>query len=541
MRAIPLVTALAVGTATITISAPASAATVRYASPTGSGSACTQAAPCSLSTAVTAAPNGATVQLTADEYFLYSPLDVGVDDLTIAGPAGVNTPADFKAYIIFPEAVDGGVADTTTKLRIFGDNVRLERLAITGRADGSASLITNGVGSTGTRYDRVWLRNSGTSDTVRGQNVTMTNSVVTQDGGADGAAVTFSGTIIGSTVYARLGTAILQSRGYHQDPDCGIIIRNTIAIGDRANLKIDNTAGSCPSVTADYDYSWIPRTGTGGGIDGTPTEGAHNLPDLPSVFGGPIEISDLTLPATSPAIDAGCTGGVCSDHDYYGRPRPIGSRNDIGAMEQALPPALTAPTAAGVTTTSATISTGISPQGATTAYTLQYRLAGTSGWTEAAAGAVATNLFGQSTAGATLVGLEPGRDYETRTTGSNDRGTTTSAVGTFRTASLPVTPTVTLSGLRAKVTKRKATLRSTATTSAAGILSQRATAAGKPVCRSAARTVAPGATSLTCTWSKKARNHLRRKKLAVTVVTTLQPPGTPAVSTTSQLRVKRKR
>lgn len=545
MRPTALAATTALLASTVASTSPALAASVHYAAPGGSGSACTQASPCSLHMAVSVASDGDTIQLTADEYVLRSPLDIWRDNLTIAGPAGIAGPSDFKAFIIFPAQADGGLPDNERKIVLGGNNIRFERVAVTGRADAGA-LISRGAGASGSSFDRVWLRNTGDGDTVGGTNVTMTNSVVMHEGSSLSAAVTFNGTISGSTIYSRNGTALLQSGGYLRSPGCNTTIRNTIAWGGRSNLTVDNTGGDCPSLNVDVDYSWIPSADAGGGIVGPVTAGVHNLPDLPALFTptDPADsyLSSLELPPGSPAVDAGCTGGPCGSHDYYGRPRPIGDRNDIGAMEQALPPQFGTIMASAITSTSAGVASTVRPLGATTSYSLQYRPTGSSAWTNAITQTLSADLFGSHPVDVTLTDLSPSTYYDVRMVGNNERGTSTGPIQTLRTApeTLPV-PAVTLRGLRAKVTKRKARLLSTATTTVPGTLGQRATTATQTACRTPSRFVLATTINLRCQLSKKVRKQLRKKKIRLTVVTTLQPTLGPAVSTTQRLTLRRTR
>lgn len=549
MRALAFVTTAAV-TASMLVASPAHAASVRYASPSGTGTTCSQAMPCSFKTAVESASNGDTVQLTADEYPLTEQVQILADDLTIRGPAGIITPGDFLAFLIFKEQAEGGVPDTSAKLLFYGQNTRIERLAITGRADGSGTLVGSGAGATGMRYDRLYVSNSGTGTALFGRNATLTNSFVTQTGpGSSGRAVILTGTIIGSTIYSRTGRGLWLTNSYLFMPNCSVTIRNTLVWGGDKNILVDDTGlgpDRCSTINVDYDYSWIPSTGIQTVGTSTPTAGSHNLADTPAVFDptDPADsyLSDLVLPPDSPAINAGCTSS-CSDHDYYGRPRPVGSANDIGAREQSVRPGSTAVSAASATMTDAVLSATLTPGGSPTTYAVQVRQAGIGDWANVGVGTATTDIFGATPVSVRATGLAAATDYEARLIASNDRGTYTSPASAFRTSSTP-SPTVSVTRLRAKVTKRRGHFTSAVTVSAPGTISQSATtgsgARKKTRCMIGRYVSTAGTYAMKCHFDGTTRAKLRRKSLKFTVVTRLTT-STATVSATSRITIPRRR
>lgn len=528
--------AAAVALASLHAATPASAASVRYAAPGGTGVACTQVAPCSLQQAVTGAADGDTVQLSADEYLLTAPLNVTADNLTIAGPERIYSSGDFRAFILF-----SGIPNTTSKITANGTGTRFQDLSISGTASGSAHLVK----ADSATFDRVYLQNDGDSDTLRGLNSTLRNSVVKQTGtGNAGSAVTISGSIVGSTIYSANGNALLaRNGGYWSNPACSLTIRNTIAWGGGANLQVDDTGGGCtPAV--DYDHSWIPTGATGGGIliNGVtlPVAGPYNLPSTPVLF-NPTDptstyLSDLVLPPDSPAINAGCTTG-CSEHDYYGRPRPIGSANDIGAMEQSLAPETMTLDVTGISRTGATFSSAINPLGSPAAYTFRYRKSGTTNWTTADSGTISSQLFGFNTVSTTVEGLSPGSRYEAQLVASNERGPAVIPDAIFRTSGSPASLVV--GSMRAAVSKSKARIVSKASVSTGGTITQKATIGSKTRCTTRREVSTGGTYTLKCQLTKKTRKELQRKTLRFKVVTTLQTSGGERVSATARLKVRR--
>ena len=537
---------------------PSAAAPIRYASHTvadGSGAPCTQADPCSLFDAVTYAGDGDIVQLTADEYYLDQQLEIFADDLTIRGPEGVLAPGDFIAYVIFRDQASGGLADSAHKLLIRGDNTHFERLAISGTATGSGVLIGAGDSTkNGQSYDRVLITNFGDSLALVGHGAAVRNSVVQQTGpGNTGTAVNLSGTISSSTVYSRNATAIAADDNYlASDTGCSLSIRNTLGWGGYANLVADAGGSGCATVSIDYDYSWIPA-GSGGPLGGgqrvsaggTITSLGHNLADLPVVFDptSPDDsyLGNWVLPVDSPAIDVGCSGAGCTDHDYYGRPRPIAAANDAGAMEQSLFPQIpSSPEVGSISPNSAALSATIASPGLGTDYAIEIRREGTGDWRSVGTGSAA-EPFTSRQVSATAGDLIPDARYETRIRVTNDRGTSTSGVTSFSTASLEIDVT----GVKAKVTKKKATVKSKATVNGNGRITQKITTGKgskkRTVCTVSKQAAAAGTYSLACTLTKKARKQLRSGALKVKVTTTVQPTAGNAASTSSRLTIPRRR
>jgi hypothetical protein len=432
----------------------------------------------------------------------------------------------------------------------YGNNTRIERLAIVGRADGGGVLVGSGSVAQGARYDRVYISNSGTGTALLGRDATLTNSLIKQTGsGTTGRAAIFAGTITGSTIYSQTGVGLWEYNGYLPAPHCSVTIRNTLVLGGAHNLLVDDTSASpasCATLNVDYDYSWIPSSGIQSVGASTPVAGAHNLPDTPAVFDptNPADsyLSNLVLPTDSPAINAGCTSS-CSDHDYYGRPRPIGSANDIGAREQSVRPSSTTVSVGSLTTTDATLSATLTPGGSATNYALQVRQAGTGDWATVLSGTVSTDLFSSTPVVARATGLVAATSYEARLTANNDRGTWATPAAAFRTPS-PSAPTVSVAGLRAKITKRKGRLKSTVTTSGPGTITQTATtgkgARKKTRCTSRRSASTASTYAMTCILDGTARSTLRRKALKFTVLTKLTTT-TGTASATSRITVPRRR
>jgi hypothetical protein len=522
-----------------TVIAPATAsAAVRYTAPTGSGSACSEASPCSLPTGVSGASAGDEVRMTADEYSLTSQLEITVPNLTISGPPGRYTPSQFQAFMIF-----SGAATTVTNIRVQADGFTLRRVSVVGQS--GAQIVINSRNHDNMELDRVRVFDSGSAGTVVGQDAVIENSVIRQDAGTY-AAVNITGAILGSTIYSSNQTAIINDDAYHTPPYCSLEILNTIAIGATRNLEVADGGSACtPAVQ--YAYSWIPAAAGSGGGGIAPsafiTAGEGNLPDNPPALSAPLS-GNIALALDSPAINTGC-GGSCGIEDFYGRPRPIGAGNDIGATETILPPTLSPLGVGTVDATSAAVSATVNPNGGATTYNFQLRKAGTSDW-----GSFDGATTGEGTAGETVSGtarpLEPSTAYEVRVLAANSAGETAGGTVTFRTTAGPnPNPSLTVSSLKAKVGKKSAYFTSRAAASAAGSLAQTATTGSgrktKTWCRTMTTVRRAASYPLKCNLGSKGRRYLKKRSLALTVKTTLRAATGVSVTNTRKLTIKRKR
>ncbi|MBU3673513.1 MAG: fibronectin type III domain-containing protein [Solirubrobacteraceae bacterium] len=537
---------------------PASAsAAIRYTTPTGSGSACSQASPCSLTQGVSGASAGDEVRLTADEYYLDSTLTANVANLTISGPPGVYAPSDSRAFIFFRTEAQGAPAgfDNDPKIRANQDNLTLSRLSIVGQA-GSTSLI-NAINSDNLALERVLVFDDDSAFTVTAQDASVTNSVIRHTSSAigGGTAMNVTGSITGSTITSATGNAIVNNNNFHDSNPpyfdyCNLLILNTISVGALTNLRTSDTGSSGCYPNIAYSYSWIPAApGYGGGgiaPSGYITAGASNLADSPPALSAPLG-GVFVLPPDSPAINAGC-GGSCGVEDFYGRPRPIGSGNDIGAYEATLIPEIADGLASNVTSTTAQLSAVVNPNGGQSTYNFQIRRTGTSEW-ETVSGATLpadTNSFVPVTAEANL--LEPETAYQVRIVAINSAGELAADGLAFRTLATPTpTPSASLSvnSVKVKVGKKGAYFTSRVTVNSAGSLAQTATTGSGKKTRTWCRTMTTARTAATyplkCNLGSKGRRYLKKRSLALTVKTTLRAATGASATNTRKLTIKRRR
>ena len=534
--------------------APVSAsAATRYATASGSGFACSQAAPCGVKTAIESAANGDTIELAADEYNLVGASPGGVPDykgtiqvaasnLTIKGPDSVGDASTHVPFLLF-----SGNDPLGTRFLIDGAAPTIRNIAVSGTA--TQSLVGTGGGNPAVTLDRVLFLTSSDTPVFEGDNATITNSVFRQTGpGAFSRTIDITGSISNSFVYSANNTAIASINSFHRPPVCSLTIRNTIAWGKAHNLSVSTTSNNpivCTSMSTNYDYSWIPNVASaelGGGIENDPvggrpvtiSAGAHNLSNTPVVTtpAGAYEPS-----ASSPAVNA---GQAISDHDYYGRPRPIGIANDIGPYEATLIPEIPDVSVSNVTATTAQLSSQVNPNGGETTYNFQIRRTGESEW-QTVSGATMpanTNSLVPVTAEANL--LQPGTAYEVRIVASNVAGELAADGLSFRTL-----PLISISSVKAKVANRGAYVTSRVSVSGAGRISQRATTGGGPRvktwCRVTATARSAGTRTLKCNLGSKGRKALRRGSLKLTLRTAFTPTGGSAVYANRALTIKLKR
>ena len=550
--------------ALLLIAAPAASAATRYATPTGAGAACSESAPCSIRVAIENASDNDTVRLAVGEYALDTQqLQVTADNLTIEGPDTIGDSTTHVAFVLF-----GADHASGTRLGLFGATPTLRNLAISG--EGSVALVGTSGGISGATLDRVFLAN--TSNTAgatafEADASTVTNSIIRYDGSsAFGKALDLTGTLTGTLAYSANGIALAVRNAYHRTPHCSLTVRNTLAWGGGRNLRSDTTSGvvtACQAFTIDYDYSWIPNPAApsptlGGGLEisesaGRPitvTAGTSNLPNAAAVFdpSNPADsfLSTYMLAPTSPAVNAGCTAG-CSTHDYYGRPRPIGTANDIGPTEATLLPSVSTPGSASVTRNSATLTATVNPNYGATTYSFAYRVAGAATWTDLASRSLAA-VTTASGVTENLTALAAATTYEVRVVAVNAAGTATSATASFSTSAAQGTGVSKLTvGTIAQPQLRRAAVvfRVRVTTPKAGQVAVAVrTGKGKARrvhCRTRMAFAKASTATLRCVAGSATRAMLRRRAVVFAVATTFRPAAGATETVTRALRVPRRR
>jgi len=499
--------------ATALVMAPAALAEVRYASPTGTGSTCTQAAPCSLATALTDDRAGSAGVDPGDEivvgngwYDYPSGLVVTTGNLDIH--TGINA---YPSWSRDNSAIIG--VGGTSGLVIAGNGTRMRDLTVLGYATATSSALTlraDGMPS----LQRLNVFNSaqgGWACSIEGYGITITYAHCRGSRGLrvvyDERVVDGSGTLVTSSTprEVTLQQMLITAWGSNADglsvaaldsADLRVTVTNSVIRGADAVGSVDvraaaqnsdprgvNRARARVTLRSSNFRSRAPVMATTSVSVTAPTENLNQSSD-PRLDGS------WRPRADSPLIDRGsllATGNTSAD--LGGGRTPINGSRDIGAYEYdpGAPPA-----------TPAVIDppTGVGGQ-----------LGNVGAVVDPAAGAAAGGGGGTATGGGT-------------------------------------TAAVSLTRPRLRVTRTAAVLRSRATVSSAGTITQRVTARigrrTRTVCITRIDVNAAGTRTVSCRLTRAARQALRRSKQRYTVRTTFTTASDSA-NTTSRLTANRRR
>lgn len=305
---------------------PASAsAAARFASPTGSGTACTGAAPCDLVTAVNSAHSGDDVTIEPGSYAVTTTLADNGFTLTIHGQAGAPRP------VITNSMTDG--------IQLTGPGSSVDYLELDITSTGGA-----GIGTAGRQaIDRVIVKVTNASDVSPACTVTdtLTDSVcwtsatngIAAFNGNNG--VTAAATLRNDTLEATgSGGVAVDAQGFGSGASPSIALVNSIAHGAGGDILATNLNGTSAVVSADHsNFATSTQTGTGASA---PAPGSGTNQTAPPQFVGPAS-GDFHELASSPTVDAGADSPLNGSLDEDGLPRTMGAHTDIGAFEYPLP------------------------------------------------------------------------------------------------------------------------------------------------------------------------------------------------------------
>jgi flagellar hook assembly protein FlgD len=312
--------------AALALSMPASAmAAARYASPTGSGTACTAAAPCDLVTAINNAQSGDDVTIEPGSYNVTTTLDDNGFTLTIHGQAGAARPVITNSM--------------TNGIDLMGPGSRVSDLELDITSTSGAGIGTSGQQT----IDRVIVKITNTSNNVPACTVTgtMTDSICWSAGtngeavfnGNDGvtAAATLRNDTVEATGSGGIGVFV---QGFGSAATPSIALVNSIAHGAGKDILVNNINGNSAAVTADHsNFAISMATGTGASAP-APGSGTNQTP--PPRFTDAVT-GDFHELGTSPTVEAGLDSALNGSLDFDGLPRMMGAHTDIGAFEYAVP------------------------------------------------------------------------------------------------------------------------------------------------------------------------------------------------------------
>ncbi len=314
----------------LAIAVPSAMATPRFASPTGSGTACTQASPCGVVTAVNEAMNNDDITIEPGTYGSPTPLTTTLDDggntLTIHGEAGQPRP------VIITQAGYG--------IELLGAKSSVSNLDLEDTT-GEYGIYVGGLYSAS--VDHVISHVSAAGAVACYPSGTLTDSVCWSSG-PSGIATTLivpgnvSATLRNDTLIATGGAGHAVVANAINGSTMTLNLTNTIARGTGADIfaSTDSNSKSMAIVNATYsNYANVQINNGGGGstTSVTPAGSAANQ------TGSPLFVSaaagNFHEVVGSPTIDAGMNSPEDGTTDLDGNPRALPGRLTCGAPEPA--------------------------------------------------------------------------------------------------------------------------------------------------------------------------------------------------------------
>jgi hypothetical protein len=401
----------------------ASAATQRYASPTGSGpEPCSSASPCAIEQAVEAAQQGDEVIVAPGDYPLTETVATHAG-VTIHGVAGKPRPR-----LLFSGAGQAG-------LRVSGSTLRYVEVDQAPGSDASA-LYAGG----GSFVDQVVARAAGAGVTATIQSSTFRNGIAVATGATGVALTTDTSGAVNASIYRNVTAVASGSSGIAIQVRAGFPggfaradLVNVIARGFVGLEARTDSSGAQATITVTHTNYIAPVTA---GTNATIADlGGGNQSLVPTFANW--QLGDYRQGPGSPTIGTGLPDAANGELDVEGDPRNLGTV-DIGADELVPVPAATTGAAGSVTDHSATLSGTLDGHGGPTGYHFEY------GPTTGYGSTTPTTGSGTGTvaAVATLSGLKPATTYHYRLVAANSGGVAKGADRTFTTAPPPQpTPT----------------------------------------------------------------------------------------------------
>jgi hypothetical protein len=389
----------------------ASAATQRYASPTGSGYACSTGAPCAITKAIGDATTGDEVIIAPGDYPLHATLATP-GYITVHGLAGLPRPR-----LLFSGAGQDGLEVIQSNLRYVEVDQAADAIALSARVAGVDQAVVAGAGPRTADVLDSTIRNSVVVASQPGATAVSTWEL-------NGAAV--AGTYRNVTAVTTGGVAISADAGL--GGSAKVIAKNVIAVGTNSLKAAIYDSGSHATITTIHcDLAGAPSMS--GGSNAVIASAGGDISGSPA-FENPAA-GDYREAPGSPTIDAGMNDPLNGPFDLGGDPRMIAS-TDIGADEFVVAPAASTGPASAVSPQSATLTGTVNPNGDPTTYRFEY------GPSTAYGNASSTNPAGAGSApvaaSATVAALSPSTTYHYRITAINGAGAVQGADHTFTTA-----------------------------------------------------------------------------------------------------------
>jgi hypothetical protein len=396
----------------------ASAATQRYASPTGSGTACSSASPCGITDAVNGASAGDEVIVSPGDYPLTGGTLGTPDQITIRGVAGQPRPR-----LMF-----SGPGQLGLHIQ-FGSTLRYVEV--------DQAAATTALYAYSSTVDQVIARGTA-GDTAEIDKGTIRNSTVVASGPNGHALVTEASGDVNTSTYRNVtaiatgfgGTAIQVRAGFAAG-NATVNLVNVIARGGADLEARTDGSGAHATITATHaNYLNAAKVGSNAAF----IDLGGNQSYAPAFVNW--AAGDYHQAAGSPTTNAGLNDPANGAFDVDGDPRKIGT-TDIGADEFVVAPAATTGPAGAVTDRLATLSGSVNANGAPTSYHFEY--GPTTAYGSTTPTADAGSGTGVVAAGATLGSVTAATTYHYRVVATNAGGVTQGTDQTFTTAAPPAT------------------------------------------------------------------------------------------------------
>jgi hypothetical protein len=290
-------------------SSQAFAATQRYASPAGNGTACASASPCSLDTAVNSATNGDEIIIPPGDYSVSATLNLPPNGYA----HGVHGQPAPRVHLGAHFLTTNGAGSRLSYVRIDGadqpldvsNNTEADQLYVQGTA-GNACLVY------GTLIDSVCSTAASGGEAIAG-----------------GVSLSFTPILRNVTAWAT-GSGGIGIEYHASGGGSGhltLTAVNVIAHGALADISAQATLPDTTTVNIDHsNFATQTLSGTGATINATATQ------TQPPLFAN-AAAGDFSEVPGSPTINAGVTSAANGPFDVLGLSRTIGGATDIGAYE----------------------------------------------------------------------------------------------------------------------------------------------------------------------------------------------------------------
>jgi hypothetical protein len=302
----------------------------RYVSPGGSGSACTQLAPCPITTGINAAGSGDQVIIGPGTYGSQAAPIPGIQAtqwyLTIRGESPFARPTIYATNLAGVTAFDPGQFAELSDLNIVSVSTTNTYYGIRATR-GSVNRVT----ASGAAQDAICLILADASNTSCSASSPGTNAIESIIGGGETGPISvwaFNWVNITGNSTGSNGLLVVSNSG----TDVDLAIANSIFNGSTNDISI--WSNHTNSADADLDI-WSSNFDDvdlhGVDVSVTSSAVANNQVAEPH-FVNPA-IGDVRPLATSPTVDAGDDTSVVGSYDAAGSARVFGARVDIGAYE----------------------------------------------------------------------------------------------------------------------------------------------------------------------------------------------------------------